>query len=544
MKTRRTVAFWGAGATASLDIRTTAKQSEFVLHLALGDPPCKPLGERVKKALGDAAADRWGAALSDLLAVLGDGQPPKAATTVDDCALDAMARSWVSESSDDLHRRVLHLRTIYNWPALASIIRACPGSEVCADKGQFKINDLLNLLDLYGGSDHGFHAGDTFLTPQMVGSAKSALKMLLQTMFFIDWQVCLEDKKEELDLYYEFSIALARRMQRQGVALAGEPFELSEFYLGDLSFVSMNWDPVGLWCQMIANRALNRSASGPHIGTPARKLQVFVDQAHFVAGRRVGKRRHVWHSMNEAAVQRLNEIEGNPDCIRVMKYLQPHGCICWRECPSCGKLSNYLGVDGWVLESRTLIPPPPLRAFDPDLKLENAWNIKEGKTWKEGEVDARACVHCQTTTYAHNTSILMQSNFKARPPSFIEEIQREMRVIVKKAEHVVLLGYSLPPDDVEYRAFLAAQRQGNDRVKCTIVDKQGDYEWVWPAELGKNRDLQKCTAVGAAQDIFGRENVRFYGGGIPKVFCERGEVTDRAVERLFNWEDGSPSGLA
>ena len=165
MKTRRTVAFWGAGATASLGIRTTAQQSEFVLHLAPRDPPCKPLRERVKKALGDAAADRWGSALGDLLAVLGDGQPPRATTTVDDCALDAMARSWVSGSNDDLRRRVLHLRTIYNWPALASIIRACPGSDVPACKGQFKINDLLNLLDLYGGSDHGFHAGDTFLTP-------------------------------------------------------------------------------------------------------------------------------------------------------------------------------------------------------------------------------------------------------------------------------------------------------------------------------------------------------------------------------------------
>ena len=540
MKTCRTVAFWGAGATASLGIRTTARQSEFVLHLAPSDTPCKPLQERVKKALGGAAADRWRAALGDLLTVLGDGQPPKA-TTVDDCALGAMARSWASESSDDLRRRALHLRTIYNWPALASIIRACPGSRMPADKGRFKINDLLNLLDLYGGSDHGFHAGDTFLTPQMVGSAKSALKMLLQTMFFIDWQVCLEDKRKELDLYHKFSIALARRMQRQGIALAGELFESSKFYLGDLSFVSMNWDPVGLWCQMTADAELNRSAAAPHIGAPARKLKIFVDQAHFVAGRRVGKRPpRIWHSMNEPAVQRLNEIGENPECIRVMKYLQPHGCICWRECPSCGKLSNYLGHDGWVLESRTLIPPPPLRAFEPDPKLENAWNPEERETWKEGEIDARACVHCGTPTYAHNTSILMQSNFKARPPSFIEEIQREMRVIVKKAHHVVLLGYSLPPDDVEYRAFLAAQRQGSERVKCTVVDKQGDYEWVWPAELWKNDDLQKCAAVGAAQDIFGRENVRFYGGGIPEVFCERGEVTDRAIERLFNWEDGSP----
>ena len=546
VNTRRTVAFWGAGATASLGIRTTAQQSEFVLHLA-GDPPCKPLRERVKEALGDDAAfDPWIDALSDLLAVLGDGQPPKAATTVDGCALGAMARSWVSEPSDDLRQRALHLRTIYNWPALASIIRACPGSKESAHEGQFKINDLQNLLDLYGGSDHGFHAGDIFLTPQMVGSAKSALKMLLQTMFFIDWQVCLKGKRKELDLYYEFSIALARRMQRQGVALAEEPFESSKFYLGDLSFVSMNWDPVGLWCQMIADRYMNRSASGPHIGTPARKLKVFLDQAHFVAGRRVGKQREVWHSMNESAVQRLNEIKGNPECIRVMKYLQPHGCICWRECPSCGKLSNYLSDDGWVLDSPTLIPPPPLRAFEPGLKLENAWNSDERKTWKRGETDARACVHCETTTHAHNTSILMQSNFKARPPSFIEEIQREMRVIVKKAQHVVLLGYSLPSDDVEYRAFLAAQRQGSEGVKCTVVDKKDDYgRWVGPAELSrirKNGGLQS-TAVGAAQDIFGRDNVRFYGGGIPEVFCEHGEVTDRAVERLFKWE-GDPSSLA
>ena len=327
--TRRTVVFWGAGATASLGIRTTAEQSEFVLHLAPGDHPCKPLRERVKEALRDAACDRWIDALSDLLAVLGDGQPTKSATTVDDCALGAMARSWDSESPDDLRRRVLHLRTIYNWPALASIIRACPGSRVSTDKGRFKINDLLNLLDLYGGSDHGFHADDTFLTPQMVGSAKNALKMLLQTMFFIDWQVCLKDKREKLDLYYEFSRALTRRMQRRGKALEGEPFESSRFYLGDLSFVSMNWDPVGLWCQMIANREMNRSA--PHVGMPERELNVFVDQAHFVAGprvgkqpRRVGERPQVWHSMNESAVQRLNEIRENPKCFRVMKYLLPH----------------------------------------------------------------------------------------------------------------------------------------------------------------------------------------------------------------------------
>ena len=367
----------------------------------------------------------------------------------------------------------------------------------------------------------------------MVRSAKNALKMLLQTMFFIDWQVCCKDEDGQLALHREFATALARRMQRRGVELAGQRFELPEFYLGDLSFVSMNYDPVGLWCQMIANRCMNRATTVPHVGS-ARKLQVFVDQAHFVAGPRVGRPSEVWHSMNEPAVQRLNEVG---ECLRVTKFLLPHGCICWRECPNCGKLSNYLG-DRWKLKSRTLIPPPPFREFVPDLKPEDARN-EEREAWKKGEVDARACVHCGTLTYAHHTSTVMQSNFKARPPSFIEEMQRDLRVVLKKAHHIVLLGYSLPPDDVGYRALLAAHGQGiaGEPVRCTVVGKQKGHErWIGPAELGKNRDLQKDTAVGAAQDLFGRDNVRFYGGGIPEVFSRGGVVTDQAVERLFNWE--------
>lgn len=526
MNTPRTVAFWGAGATASLGIRTTKQQGVFMRHLAPVECRPKPLCERVRNALDAAAEDRWCDALCDLLAILGDNQSPNDVTSVDGRALDAMARN---SPSKDLPQRVLRLRAIYDWPALTAIIRACPGSS----EGRLKITDLFNLLDLYGASEQGFHAGDTFLTPQMVGSAKNALKMLLQTMFFIDWQVCCKDENGKLSLYYDFAVSLSRRMQRRGVALAGERFELPDFYLGDLSFVSMNYDPVGLWCQMIANRDMNRAATVPHVGTPARKLQIFLDQAHFVAGYRVSKPGEIWHSMNEPAVQRLNEVgEG----IRVTKFVLPHGCICWRECPNCGKLSNYLG-NRWELKSHTLIPPPPLRAFQPDLGLEDALG-KEREAWRNGEVDARACVHCETLTHAHHTSTVVQSNFKARPPSFIEEMQRDLRVVLKKAQHIVLLGYSLPSDDVEYRALLAAHRQGSasEVVRCTVVDKQEGYaRWIGPAELRKNRDLQKETAVGAAQDLFGRDNVRFYGGGIPEVFSEGGVVTDQAVERIFNW---------
>ena len=157
----------------------------------------------------------------------------------------------------------------------------------------------------------------------------------------------------------------------------------------------------------------------------------------------------------------------------------------------------------------------------------------------KGEVDARECVHCDTLTYAHHTSTQMQSSLKERPPAFLEEIQRELRVIVKKAKHIVLMGYSLPEDDVNYRAFFAAHRsdarQGD--VKCTVVGKEDGYDgWFGPNELDEKIELPRSAAVCAARDLFGPENVRFYGGGVPDVFLEGGTVQDRAIERLLVWD--------
>ena len=117
--------------------------------------------------------------------------------------------------------------------------------------------------------------------------------------------------------------------------------------------------------------------------------------------------------------------------------------------------------------------PPPLNAFvEEGITFEPSTTERraEEKAWREGKVDARSCVHCNTLTYAHHMPLLMQSNFKSAPPPFMEEIRRDMRVVVREADHIVLMGYSLPPDDVTYRAFFAArQRRGDPKVKCSVV---------------------------------------------------------------------------
>ena len=559
IRSKRTVIFWGAGATAGIGMQMTREQARTLRKLASRQEDQVPLAQRIEAALGGKAKELWTLALHDLLTILGDGNKTEEAAsifTVTQDQMEAMRRNWRHGAGDDeIRNRIVTLRTLYDWPALKAVIDVCPGVQ--GDGESFRLNDLFNVLDMHGQSGHGFRVKEKeFLTPQRVLGARNALKMLLQTMLYIDWQYGREAKREDLEHHYDFAVALGRRMQRQGLELAGSntSFDDREFYLGDVSFACFNWDPIALWCQFVANRNLNHSPSVPHVGCPACKLQIFHDLGHFVAGPRVEDNKGrspktPWHPMNESSALRLNDPDhGSSDRIRISKFLLPHGCLWWRECPNCGKLSSYMG-DAWEWDSSTLIPPPPLKAFVRDVRFrprdeKEKDEKKEHGAWGKGEVDARACVHCDTLTYAHHTQTIMQSNFKSPPPPFLDEIKRDLRVAVQKADHIVLMGYTLPPDDVDYRAFFAARRSldPDKPVKCSVVvGRDHGSRWFvpseWPAMLPRmEKENPPRTTLEAARDLFGEKNVRFYGGGIPNVFLDGGRVTDSAVDDLLIWK--------
>ena len=540
---KRTVIFWGAGATAALGMQTTGQQTEALRKLAPWQEDRLSLAQRIEDALGVKAEEPWTSALHDLLTILGDGDKPE--------AMKAMCRNWRHGADDDeIRNRIVTLRTLYDWPALKAVINVCPGVQGVGDG--FQLNDLFNVLDMHGQSGHGFHVEESvFLTPQQVLGARNALKMLLQTTLYVDWHYGRKANRGVLEHYYDFAKALGRRMQRRGLVLAGSTrFDSRNFYMGDVSFVSTNYDPIALWCQFVANRNLNKSKNVPHVGCPASKLQIFHDLGHFVGGSRVKKKEGLdsetpWHPMNETSAQRLNDPDHRSgDRIRISKFLFPHGCLWWRECPNCGKLSSYMG-DAWEWDSLTLIPPPPLKAFVRDVEFRHRFEA-EYNAWGEGGVDARACVHCQTLTYAHHTQTLMQSSFKGPPPPFLDEIKRDLRIAVQNADHIVLMGYSLPRDDVDYRAFFAARRRldPDNPVKCSVVSRLNEHSpqyWCGPSEwqaMLQDMDEGKAPRITleAARDLFGKDNVRFYGCGIPNVFLDGGMVTDSAVDDLLIWK--------
>ena len=73
-------------------------------------------------------------------------------------------------------------------------------------------------------------------------------------------------------------------------------------------------------------------------------------------------------------------------------------------------------------------------------------------------------------------------------------------------------------------------------MRCTIVDLEtSNPDWYGPETL-KARDFLKRPVVEAARDIFGEKYIRFYGGGIPKVFLDAGgRATTGKLEQLLNW---------
>lgn len=242
--------------------------------------------------------------------------------------------------------------------------------------------------------------------------------------------------------------------------------------------------------------------------------------------------------MNETAVQRLNDPEHQAARrIRVGKFYFPHGCHGFRECPNCGKLTFYLGNE-WNIQSESLFPPPIINDFLFDNPSRSA---EEVSAKKDGMSDAIQCVHCGSITEQHHSAIITQTNFKGNHPPYIEEIQRDMKVAIEKANHVILFGYSFPEDDFIYRSIFAARKQMGDKpLKCSIVnwDEDAPERWMYKDEIEKFTENHKGNVSNMyvrLVDLFGRDHIRIYGKGIPNVFLENNEVSKEKIKEMMEW---------
>lgn len=516
-----TVLFWGAGATVSLGIRSTGKLQNDFFCLA-GE---KKLDLRVKEVFSNATP-KVEQGIIDLFMILGESE-------IDSQDFNqALSRQKISKS------RAVELRQMYDWITLKELILMSTSKH----KKDFQLYDLYNLIDLHLHSGQGFHnLQNKFVRPENLAAARRTIMLLTVLMHSVDYQNALKNNQNEIQLYIDFFRKLAERMQKEGLRKKDHhPLNKRDFYLFSYAVISMNWDPLFLWYIFNAHKEMNDSARVPYIGSPKIPMKLFHDLGHFMGVREVKSAGlDVWYPMNETAVQRLNDpTHETGRRVRIGKLYFPHGMHGFRECPNCGKLTVYLG-DEWGYDSDSLFPPLPLDSLG---NRSNPRTEEERKARNERS-DVLQCVFCGEMTEFHHTTLVMQSAFKGNHPSFVEEIQRDMKVSLEKAYHIILFGYSLPQDDFIYKSILTARqmREKDSQVFCSVVnfDKNAPSKWLYGEELNKfiqaNPNSDFTEVIYRAKAIFG-ENVRGYGAGIPSVFLNQdGKVDHSQIKQLFTF---------
>lgn len=493
-----TLIFLGSGASAALGMPTTGKIAQLLYKLSSSDGD---LSSRVRSVFQDQTFQKE---ILDFFQQLND-----------------------IENCNKTDKYIRNLKNNYSWNTLESLISICPGHS----ENDFKLLDLFNIIDLHLNNGQGFHIpnndGDKeFIDLNKLKKARNTLKLLINLIFSYKYQLVLKNNRSTIKKYAQFADILAELMQEEGKYYSSKNYSLNtrKFYLFSYAVISMNWDPLFLWYVFNAHKKKNDSPI--RIGKPGVKLKLFNDMAHFLGVRAVDTRdQKIWYPLNETVVQRLNDPEYQNRRVRVGKYYFPHGSLNWRDCPNCGKLTSYLGNE-WDIYSESLFPPQLIKK----LSFSQTRSKEETDEFDAGLLDSLQCQYCGKLTSIVDIPMIMQSSFKLNHSSFIEEIQRDMRVAIEGAKHILLFGYSLPEDDVIYRSLLAARKkyseQGNIPYCSVATGRIADApnKWLEGRELDEfldqKADSSFAEVVKTAFDIFGRDNVRGYACGIPAVFMD------------------------
>lgn len=506
------VVWWGAGASVGLNLLTTDNLAYQITQLS-------KVNEKLYKENKEQEIEN-----RVKIALEGKGNE-------NPLIVDYLKELILLLESEDKEENTQHIKENYDWETLKKIIKITPTSGETV-----LIQDIFNLMDMYIFNRTGFvnYTTGEFIDINKISAARDSLKLITIFLQTIQYIRLIESNPKKIEPYYKFALAIGRLMQEEGLLLKDE-VELTkrEFLLESISFICLNWDPILLWLLFCANKELNEN-SNIDIGKYSEKLKLYHDLGYFMGVRKVdGDTPEVWYPFNESIVNRINtEKYATGKKVRIGKFHFPHGCLGWRECPNCGKLTCYLGSSKeWEHTSKNLFPPSISYEFGLEARLND-----EKKEQNNKRYDHIQCSFCGTMTETKNTPIVMQTNYKLNNPPFIEEIQRDMKVGISKARHMVFMGYSLPPDDIIYKSIIATKISNEELIITLVVgcnkdaedkyyteDEAKEYwnelknknQYATDKEIGKETyNSIKSILDGIAKDV----TIRMYFKGIPSVF--------------------------
>ena len=576
----KTVVFWGAGATASLKMATTQDQNGVFWALSR-----KRLTQSYQDCLrphkdvfGECFDD-----VCDLLFLLDDDSTVADGEYESGYRMSGFSESQVevlqkhahdlggdSENQDRLNgkirNRIIMMRLRYDWSAAMRILRLQRHNE--ADDGQPSetfTQCIYNLIDANISAGTGIHVFDdrgavlsNFLDVVRLKAAKAALVMFINLMFATAW--ARERTNSKLKEYVRFGNVLAKIRAEETIEALKNRNAGSEFRT---SFVSMNFDPLLWWIFKNSDAQYNQHPL--YVGDDVSPLYLGedVDQVDAV-------RPFPPPSKSKIKLMSPPLPEGVlPECVasfinrhgvnsnerflvryQTVKIFFPHGSPNLKICPCCGKTTLYQGNE-LTIDSASLFPPFFFKRLTWACEAADALpgtseEYSESRKWGDGELDYIQCRHCGRAIRMCDTEMVMQSGLKSQPSYLLQRISHNVDNAVMRANHIILMGYSLPPDDGAWVAELQARTTRDDggEVFCSVIgrDPTAGFHWMYKGELEGVVKCQKSkggeyhySAVENAWKVFGKDRVRACMIGVPGIFESKESVREILYPNFDEW---------
>lgn len=362
----------------------------------------------------------------------------------------------------------------------------------------FSIQNMYNLLFSQINTGMTYGNRSNLFSHEALLEIRYEMVALLQYIFSEYTKIALN--KPELQRYIDFFTQNAKKVIDNRIAMATREMDLAstEFVIAPLSYISLNWDVLFIWAMFNAHKALNDSNIGYVIHNGKNlKLKIFNDFSTYMATKSIdNKKGGKWFPYNEPVATHINDEDHLHDkCVTLIKTYLPHGQTNWLECPQCGKLSMYLG-NTWAKKSPTLAMRNP------------------------GE-EKYECLHCNYELTTQNSSMLIQTIYKNKS-SYIQEIQTDMHLQISKADKVVFIGYSLPEDDIDYRALfttLISQSNGSfPEIYVVLFDNNfQNTQWYCYDQAVSKVNSNNKQIMERYINIFDKSTVRFTFCGFPNA---------------------------
>lgn len=500
-----TVVLWGAGATKSAGLLTNSDIARALTHILEQPFPDFSL-EYSRLFPGISVSDRLKDGFNELLSKL--------------------------YSDDKLYRA-------YDLEALRYIAKSSPKSLDIdtGHKANLKLQELFTLIDQLIDNNLGIETLDDkgeeyFIEQPRINAAKNCLKLLTEELQRVAVQGDTQARISKAQFYHDFADTLAELMIREAFEYEKMGFkeDTRDFYLFSYGIVSFNWDPLIIWALFNAHK--NRNDNPPNLRNLP--LRLFMDLGTTIATRKIDKNNNIiLYSANETQAIKINDSDYPSRIMRMGKLLYPHGIFGSRQCPQCGKLVISFG-HVWDRHSALVFGPSIIK------ELQQGWHYNEGEEDDPGVI---RCPFCDQKTHPYDMPLELQTVIKKRPIAPLEEIKKEMGLLIKHAKHIIFAGYSMPMDDISEKVFIASSLSGEKigEKKCTIIEYDPHYStalnWLEGddilAYLRSRKDCKPARAVNNILSIFDLSQTRLTLKGIPAIFNCYGNMEQAVIDIFY-----------